>query len=265
MNKTPDKTRKRKERIPLPFEKKKVDTIDWLYDKRVGLLTMAVVYLLIGIGIVSTRIAVGGIAPTEYILVDFQDVEELEQDIEREIRERERFEQMFNDVRNMESNQDAQLDAQLRDAAGTQADELYKEAQQVQERMRANRDSYYQGLQEQQDIENRRGEKTTDDSKEKVERKVAGNVTVSFSLKGRSAAYLHIPAYQCENGGSVTVQITVNPSGKVIAAVIDKSSSTTDECLREMAINAARLSRFNVDSSAPDKQMGTISYMFVPQ
>lgn len=252
--------------MPLPFENKKIDIVDWMYERRVGLLSMVVVYLLIGIFIISSRITLSPPQTQDSMYIDL--IEELEDELEKqkqqEEMERRRFEQEFEDVRNLESNENAQLDAQLKDAAGNQASEIYKEAEQVQARMRANREAYLDALQEQQQAENRPKTENKGEEKEKVERKYEGNVAVSFSLEGRKAAYLYVPSYQCENGGAVTVNIVVNPSGDVIAATIDRSS-TGDVCLREMAINAARRSRFNIDTNAPDKQQGTISYIFVAQ
>ena len=43
------------------------------------------------------------------------------------------------------------------------------------------------------------------------------------------------------------------------------NTTTNDDCILDRAVEAARLSRFNVDGSAPDRQQGTITYLFVPQ
>ena len=88
--------------------------------------------------------------------------------------------------------------------------------------------------------------------------------TVSFSLTDpvRTRRYLEVPAYQCEGGGEVVVGITVNPSGEVVAA---KVASGGDDCMREAALEAARNSLFNIDDSAPARQSGTITYLFIPQ
>lgn len=263
MNNIPQKQKIRRERIQLPFEHKKTDLVEWMYEKRTGLLTMVAVYLFIGIVWVGARIEVGATEHQDTMFIDLEDLEEQIEDLEQQLREQERFEEMFSSVQNTVSNDNAELNSQLRDAAGTQASDIYEEAERVQARMRANRDAYLESLAQQQ-AETAKPEAEAQ-NEQVVDRKVAGNVTVSFSLEGRSAAYLHVPAYQCENGGAVTVDIVVDPSGRVISAAINRSSSTSDVCLREMAVNAARRSRFNVDQSAPDKQSGTISYIFVSQ
>jgi TonB family protein len=73
---------------------------------------------------------------------------------------------------------------------------------------------------------------------------------------------LDVPAYRCEGGGEVVVRITVNPAGDVTAASI---LSGGDECMRSTALQSARKSRFDINNSAPTRQNGTITYIFIPQ
>ena len=60
----------------------------------------------------------------------------------------------------------------------------------------------------------------------------------------------------------VVVEITVNRAGEVVNARVQSGG---DECMRESALRAARVSRFNIDQSAPARQQGTITYIFIPQ
>ena len=99
----------------------------------------------------------------------------------------------------------------------------------------------------------------------KEERKYSGPSVVSYYLEGRKASKLSIPAYRCMGAGEVTVLITVDNSGTVIAAKVDESVSSTDGCLRSFAIRAARLSRFSADAKAPARQTGNIIYQFIAQ
>ena len=92
-----------------------------------------------------------------------------------------------------------------------------------------------------------------------------GPSVLSYKLEGRKASYLKIPVYKCYGGGFVTVIITVNPQGKVIAARVMESESAEDECLRRSAIEAAMLSRFSRSATAPPKQIGEICYCFIAQ
>jgi hypothetical protein len=61
------------------------------------------------------------------------------------------------------------------------------------------------------------------------------------------------------------VIITVDPSGNVLNAKVQDEVSSSDKCLREFAVRAAKLSRFSASTSAPARQMGNIVYMFIAQ
>lgn len=89
-------------------------------------------------------------------------------------------------------------------------------------------------------------------------------VGVSFSLEGRSvgADGIAVPKEKLQAEGRVVVDITVNPSGKVIMAGINiKKTNTVDSALREAALKAARRTVFN-GIAGVDNQSGTITYNF---
>lgn len=91
------------------------------------------------------------------------------------------------------------------------------------------------------------------------------NTTVSYFLEGRWHRYVYIPTYKCQGGGTVTLDIVINQAGRVIAAMIAENKSTLDECLREEAYRSASTAQFNADPKASPKQLGTMSYVFLPQ
>ncbi len=91
------------------------------------------------------------------------------------------------------------------------------------------------------------------------------NTTVSYFLEGRWHSYIYIPTYKCEGGGTVLMDIIINQSGKVVSALIAENKSTQDPCLREEAYRSAISAQFNTDPKAPAKQLGTITYVFLPQ
>jgi len=94
----------------------------------------------------------------------------------------------------------------------------------------------------------------------------SGPSSVFYSLKGRQKLVLPIPVFKCEGSGRVRVEISVNPQGKVIkAVVIEKESDNYDDCLFEAALNAAYRSRFNSDNKSPQKQIGSITFNFIKQ
>ena len=197
--------------------------------------------------------------------IDLQQLEQLaaeKERLEREVRRRQQQEPIdWKSIRNDVSNENAKLDESLRDDRGTNTAALNDAADAAQERMRANREAYEQGLAEERAIRERRGK---EDGAERQDRKVKGRVTVSFSITDpvRTSRYLEVPAYLCEGGGDVTVSVTVDRAGKVTGARVTEGG---DDCMRESALRAARNSLFNIDNSAPARQTGTITYIFIPQ
>ena len=93
----------------------------------------------------------------------------------------------------------------------------------------------------------------------------AGPTRVKYNLAGRIARNLVIPIYKCEGSGMVIVNIVVNRNGFVTEASIDTDRSDASTCMHETALRAARISRFDIDLNAPEKQKGTITYFFVAQ
>ena len=90
-----------------------------------------------------------------------------------------------------------------------------------------------------------------------------GPSVISYSLDGRKAMSLPVPAYKCPGGGDVSIQITVNRKGYVTAAAV--IGNVVDECIVKSAIAAAKKSRFRASSTAPEKQIGEIVYRFIAQ
>lgn len=252
----------RKPRLRLPFDNRKEDAGEWAYDHRVGLAVTLIVYLAVGIAFMTGKIVVGERQGVSTILVDLENLETLEQERDRlreEVEARLRDEDWRN-IRNEASNENA-LNEKLKDDRGTNTSALNESAEDVQKRMRANREAYEKGLAEAEAIGKDKGEQ----SDSKVEsHKVKGRVTVSYSLANpvRHHRYLDKPSYKCEGGGEVVVAITVNRSGDVIGAYI---KSGGDDCMCRTALVSARRSKFDINNAAPAKQMGTITYVFIPQ
>ena len=259
----PEKRVKRP-RLRLPFEKRKQDAGSWTYDHRIGLCVTLIAYLVLMIAFVSSKIVVGRKPHTQGMYIALQTLAELAQErdrLERLARERQEQDPIdWRSIQNQVSNENA-LNEKLRDDRGTNAAALNDAAAAAEERMRANREAYEQGLAEERAIRQRRG---AGEDSEHQDRKVKGRVTVSFSITDpvRTSRYLEVPAYLCEGGGDVTVSVTVDRAGKVTGARVTEGG---DDCMRESALRAARNSLFNIDNSAPARQTGTITYIFIPQ
>lgn len=86
----------------------------------------------------------------------------------------------------------------------------------------------------------------------------------SAKLKGRNVVgSLPFPQYTVNNEGKVVVKILVDQYGKVTGAVPGAAGTTVqDKRLWEAARDAAYKAVFNVSSSAPTVQEGTITYIF---
>jgi hypothetical protein len=93
-----------------------------------------------------------------------------------------------------------------------------------------------------------------------------GATKVKYYLVDRMHIYMPIPIYQCQGSGKVVLDILVNRNGYVVAAnVNEKESQIPEECIREVALRNASITRFNEKPSAPEKQSGRITYTFVAQ
>lgn len=93
----------------------------------------------------------------------------------------------------------------------------------------------------------------------------SGKSSVSYNLPERYARFLPIPVFKCEFGGRVVVKITVDRRGRVQRAEVVATESQQDDCLHDVAVDAALRSRFNEKPGAPALQTGTITYNFVKQ
>lgn len=149
----------------------------------------------------------------------------------------------------------------LKDDRGTNADELYKEAERLAQELKdgqSRQEEDPESFISSEDPQKPRPE-------EQKPQAYSGPSVLSWSLDGRKASHLPIPAYRCYGAGEVTVTIAVNNRGDVINAKVNEDLSSSDACLRNYAIRAARLSKFSSSTSAPARQMGTITYAFIAQ
>ena len=256
----------RRPRLRLPFDNRSEDIGSWAYDHRIGLCVMIILYLLIGIGFFASKIVIGRKVTQQGMFIDLQELAALEQERDRLAEEVRRANQNidWSKIRNTSSNENA-LNENLADDRGTNTSSLNEDAQAVEQRMRANREAYEKGLSDARRAGERQEDEGVDDSSgNKSDKKVKGSVTVSFSFDNpvRYSRKLIKPAYRCEGGGEVVVKVAIDRAGKVLYAYVESGG---DECMRNTAVSAAKGSRFDHNNSAPAKQEGTITYIFIPQ
>ena len=151
--------------------------------------------------------------------------------------------------------------AQLKDDRGTDAEQLYKDAAKLAQDLKNGTKDAIEENAVNETVEMQHQQKAPKEN-QKV---YSGPSVLSYTLDGRKASHLPIPAYRCYGAGDVTVIITVDNAGNVVRAKVMDEISSTDNCLRSFAIRAARLSKFSASSEAPSNQTGEIVYRFIAQ
>ena len=232
-------------------------------DQKAGLYITAIVHLAVIIVLLLCQIGYSVQRENSFVL-DFTKQEEKEAQEQQEELHRTALAQLENllatartqPVRSIAVNR-----SQLKDDRNTDADQLYRDAERL--------------AQDLKDGQNRKVEDPEDfvqdpvappsDPKPRKQESYSGPSVLSWSLDGRRATHLPIPAFRCYGAGEVTVIITVNTQGTVVDAKVDDGASSSDGCLRNFATRAARLSKFNASTTAPARQMGTITYLFIAQ
>lgn len=234
-------------------------------DEKAGLLATATVHLAVLVILLATGLGYSLSKENTFVL-DFSKYEEMEriqEEIEKLQKEAE-FQQAISEklerdlasapsVRGVAVNR-----AALKDDRGTDAEQLYKDAERLQQEL-AN------GFTVNEDDVASPAPERREQPEEKEESVYSGPSVISYYLEGRKASRLPIPAYRCMGGGEVTVLISVDPTGTVVTAKVDESCSSSDGCLRAFAIRAARISKFSASPDAPPKQNGNIVYQFIAQ
>ncbi|MFO8021119.1 MAG: TonB family protein [Perlabentimonas sp.] len=153
------------------------------------------------------------------------------------------------------------LNPGLTDEKDIDADELYKETERIREQMKRNREQW----EESQGVDEAIPNVKDKDAVPQEEGQYKGPSVINYYLENRKATELPVPAYKCERGGKVVVDIEVQRDGTVAKASIDASNSVIDDCMNSAAIEAARKSTFSIMANAPSKQSGSITYLFVSQ
>ena len=237
-------------------------------EDKAGLYTTVIIHLAVLIVLLATSLGFSIQRENSFVL-DFSKLEELERlhaEVER-LRQEAEFQQAISQrleaelgaaggYRNVAVDRSA-----LKDDRGTDAEQLYKDAERLQEALnntfnREDSPEDYVPI----------APPSTEGSDKKTQKEVySGPSVVSYSLDGRKASRLPIPAYRCMGSGEVTVIITVDNAGNVLVAKIDDNISSDDTCLRNFAIRAARSAKFSASPTAPARQVGNIVYAFIAQ
>ncbi len=236
-------------------------------EDKVGLYITVIIHLMVAMVLLFIQIGYT-INPEKGFLIDFSREEAIarKEKIKKELEKDESFDesisrkldQMLAGTSGLEFKNIATNRSNLKDDRGTDAEKLYKDAEKLANDLK-------NGF----EVDEKDEDYVETPGRQKIEKKetkeYSGPSVVSYELDGRKATNLRIPAYRCYNGGMVTVLITVDNQGRVINAKIQEETSSNDKCLRDFAIRAARMSRFQSSTTAPARQGGNIVYQFIAQ
>lgn len=234
-------------------------------EKKVGFYSTIIFHLVVLIIFLLT--AIHGIVSEETSFVlDFSKLEEIEK-IEKLEELKQQASKELDDLlsgkvspsayRNVAVDRSSQA---LKDDRFKNPNQVYDEARELQRKLDASRAA---ALREQgsDDVASANKDNLPDSNAPQYK----GPSVISYSLDGRKSISLPVPAYKCQGGGDVSVQISVNRKGYVVGASVIESVSSSDECLIRSAVDAAKRSRFRASTSAPEKQVGEIVYRFIAQ
>jgi hypothetical protein len=85
----------------------------------------------------------------------------------------------------------------------------------------------------------------------------------TYSLKNRQVLYYNTPRYLCEEGGKVVVNVLVKADGSVKECYVNSSSTSSNTCLLNHALDYAKEVVFN--SADISEQLGTVTFYFKPK
>lgn len=89
-----------------------------------------------------------------------------------------------------------------------------------------------------------------------------GNGNGNWKLSGRKLSKSSKQTQDCNEYGTVVVQVSVNRNGDVIATKYTKGTTNTDPCLIQPAYATAKSYKWYPDSEAPETQIGYITINF---
>ena len=243
--------------------------LDWLKEHRHGVMGTVIFHLVLAIFLVCVGISRLDSQQRMESEIDMPEPEIVQQKQEEQKKKEQILQQSADEevnemLRSLAVNEDA-----VKKNTETQPHERVEEyIEQIQEeidsdyggRYRANKNKHYKEASTR--VERDKKERMLDSLQSTV---YVGKSSVSYNIKGRYKTYLPIPVYKCEFGGKIVVAVVVNRQGQVIKAEVVDAESNKDDSLREVAVDAALKSEFNVDEKAPERQTGTITYNFVKQ
>lgn len=238
-----------------------------IYKRNIyGIIGTLLFHILLMSSFLLAEINLKGEVKEEFVVIDFSEIEDLEEPIieEQEKQEDENTPSTPDDIqqRSTRSNR-AVNDAPVKDPF---FDEDYQ--REIAEAKKLVSDVNNQLSKEVKEMEEfAMPEETTEGmDPDSIKNTIySGESNIHYYLENRHHRRLPIPVYLARGGGLVVVDIVVNRKGQVVQADVRSNNQLKDPMLETYARQAATRTVFNEDQSAPARQSGTISYTFVPQ
>jgi TonB family protein len=247
---------------------------DWILNHVVSLAVVIAFIVVLGVSMLVINFSVERSLPQ--VLIEFV-AEEMEEDIptleeleelqkEKERLEREIQEKLVQNVKNRQSNE------AVKEEGGSESQVFDEEVREMMDKidgtLRDNRS--YGGPSTAASAAGEGGEGSGEGGGKGKgkDNNFSARCTVEYSFVDptRTAiGQLYAPAYRAEHSGVVVVTVQIDRDGNVKSAYVSKSSGYST--LDEEALRAAKHERtkFNIDSSAPQRHQGTITYTFIAQ
>ncbi|MCF0167286.1 MAG: hypothetical protein HUJ93_01390 [Bacteroidales bacterium] len=236
-------------------------------QSRAGLYTTLIFHFSILIVLLATSLG-AAVKPETTFILDFSKQEQKEKEIEIEERKEEISKQLEEliaqkaaenrkEIRNVAVNTERRMERNFK------KDAVYDEDKELQKRLDAAK-AKNEAI-DQADAENYAALNAKKEGNEDQAPAYQGPSVISYTLDGRNAKYLPVPAYKGYGSGDVAVKITVNQKGRVTKAEVITKASCSDPQLHQFAIAAAMRSTFSSSTTAPNPQTGEILYRFISQ
>ncbi len=258
-------------RLPFDPQRPKGDWVDWAYRHRFGVLISVFCYFTLAVSFLACRFEMN---PTRVEIIEIQLENEQEKLIEQLQQKQQEIQQIkthTGQMRNEIADNRSTSETAMRRPDTPAAQELYDDVKRLQDDLAQGVRDYQESVEaieqaaRQMEQQRQASNVQAQAGPRDVDKMARGNVAATFDLEGRTARYIHIPAYKCRGGGVVVVNIAVNRDGEVTGARVESGLSTSDRCLEQEAVNSAKRSRFNVSYDSPVTQRGTLTYTFVAQ
>lgn len=211
----------------------------------------------------------GNLAETYY---ELEPEPEIKEEVEKELKETptntKKTNLAFNETEQFEDLDDDYLDKvrEHYDKYAKATETKQETNQEVKDNNTSEELSSYQKINELLAAKNKNRQSTASNGNDSSEEISIGqganrNSTMSYSLVGRTHNFLPTPIYLCQDSGKIVINITVNHLGKVTDTSVNGSSTSTNECLIDHALEYAQNARFSSDASKKT-QIGTITFNF---